>query len=85
MDPLPGEPPGWCRSLPWNVQLALAVIEQQKAGDASAWSPLLRSWPANAPPLPKNLDAANLATVQDQVGFTRTPIKQRATMPSQVV
>ena len=67
---MPGEPPGWCRCLPWNVQLAIAVIEQEKMGDASAWSPFMSVWPANAPPLPKNLGAAELAIVQDRVSMS---------------
>ena len=38
---LPGEPPEWCASLPWNVQLAVCVL-QQRADAGSAWGPFLR-------------------------------------------
>ena len=63
---LPGEPPEWCASLPWNVQLAVCVLQQRGDGD-SPWGPFLRSWPREPPPLPKNLDSAELAEAQDEL------------------
>ena len=61
---LPGEPPEWSASLPWNVQLALAVLAQ-RADPTSPWAPFLSSWPSEPPPLPKNLEPAQLAEAQD--------------------
>jgi hypothetical protein len=63
---LPGEPPEWCASLPWNVQLAVCVLQQRGDGD-SPWGPFLRSWPREPPPLPKNLGSAELAEAQDEL------------------
>lgn len=61
---LPGEPPEWCGSLPWNVQLAVCVL-QHRADAASPWGAFLRSWPAEPPMLPKNLEPSELAEAQD--------------------
>ena len=61
---LPGEPPEWSASLPWNVQLALAVLAQRADG-TSPWAPFLSSWPSEPPPLPKNMEPAQLAEAQD--------------------
>ena len=63
---LPGEPPEWCAALPWNVQLALCVLQQRADGD-SPWAAFLRSWPEEPPPLPKNLDSSQLAEAQDEL------------------
>jgi hypothetical protein len=63
---LPGEPPEWCAALPWNVQLALCVLQQRADGD-SPWAAFLRSWPDEPPPLPKNLDSSQLAEAQDEL------------------
>ena len=63
---LPGEPPEWCSSLPWNIQLAVCVL-QQRVDDGSAWGAFLRSWPREPPPLPKNLSPSELAEAQDEL------------------
>ena len=62
---LPGEPPSWAATLPWNVQLALSVLRHE-ADAASEFAPFLRSWPEEAPPLPSGLDAEQLAEAQDR-------------------
>ena len=62
---LPGEPPPWAATLPWNVQLALSVLRHE-ADAASEFAPFLRSWPDEAPPLPSGLDAAQLAEAHDR-------------------
>lgn len=60
--PLAGAAPKWTRELPWNVQLALSVIEQKACGEAN---PFLDSWPTVPPPLPTASDPAELALASD--------------------
>ena len=45
---------------------ATAAPEQRGEGD-SPWGPFLRSWHREPPPLPKNLDSAELAEAQDEL------------------
>lgn len=54
--------PGWAKKLPWNVQLALGVLERRKDPE---WSAFLDSWPA-APALPKDLEEEELEEAQDE-------------------
>lgn len=74
--PLEGAAPEWAWGLPWNVQLAVAVLERQSALGGAA-DPFLESWPAVSPPLPIACTAAefdlasdpSLATKADEVVF----------------
>lgn len=54
--------PDWAKKLPWNVQLALGVLERQKDPE---WSAFLDSWSA-APALPKDLEEEELEEAQDE-------------------
>ena len=60
--PLAGTAPKWSWSLPWNVQLALTVLEQQAAG---GHNPFLDSWPQKPPPLPTSCDSSEHALASD--------------------
>jgi hypothetical protein len=62
--PLAGAAPAWTWELPWNIQLAVSVLERQATRGASA-DPFLDSWPATPPPLPTACDAAELALASD--------------------
>ena len=55
-------PPEWAWKLPWNVQLALAVLEQQ-AGSGEP-DPFMESWPSDAGPAlsAAGADELNLAS-----------------------
>ena len=59
--PLPGAAPAWTAGLPWNVQLALAVIERQRG----AVDPFMSSWPSEPPALPSRCEADELALASD--------------------
>jgi len=61
--PLPGSAPEWTSGLPWNVQLALTVLERRSAGDDDDF---LSSWPAEPPALPHRCDAEELALASDR-------------------
>ena len=61
---LGGEPPVWSAPLAWNAQLALAVLAHRADAD-SPWRELVASWPDSPPPLPKDLEADELAEAQD--------------------
>ena len=61
---LDGEPPAWSAPLAWNAQLALAVLAHRADAD-SPWRELVASWPDSPPPLPKDLEADELAEAQD--------------------
>ena len=66
LDALPGAAPTWAADLPWNTQLALALLRERDDNEASAWAPFLASFPRFSecgpdPLLPKNLDADFLA------------------------
>jgi len=54
--------PEWAKKLPWNVQLALGVLERRKDPE---WTTFLDSWPA-APVLPKDLEEEELEEAQDE-------------------
>lgn len=63
---LPGTPERWAWSLPPQVQLALALIAEQRRGSGSAWAPYLASLPDPPPLLPKDLQPEQLAAAQDE-------------------
>lgn len=62
-DHLTGCAPEWSSSLPWNVQLAVCLLE--KRGQAE-WEPFFSSWPAEAPALPKDCEGGELALAGDR-------------------
>jgi hypothetical protein len=62
--PLPGSAPAWTSGLPWNVQLALALLERREDVKGSP-DPFLESWPSEPPPLPSRCEADELALACD--------------------
>ena len=62
--PLAGAAPRWTWTLPWNVQLALAVLEKRERRQAGA-DPFLDSWPKAPPPLPTTCESSELALASD--------------------
>ena len=59
---LPGAAPRWTFQLPWNVQLALAVLERRRVNPED---PFIASWPVTPPALPIRCDAEELALASD--------------------
>jgi len=59
---LPGAAPCWTSQLPWNVQLALAVLERRRVDPED---PFIASWPVTPPALPIRCDADELALASD--------------------
>ena len=66
-EPLAGAAPEWTWKLPWNVQLAVAVLERKRLGTDldEADDPFLDSWPKTPPPLPTTCESAELALASD--------------------
>ena len=63
LTPLPEAAPSWAWELPWNVQLAVAVLERRSKHPKP--DPFLDSWPDLPPPLPTTSDATELALASD--------------------
>ena len=65
--PLRRAAPRWSWNLPWNVQLALSVLEQrqQSRTEGGSADPFLDSWPAEPPPLPTACGPEELSLSSD--------------------